>query len=51
MPEMTARDDLRQLVHAYLKSAAPNPPVDAVVEFFLAARAEAVSLPRLFATV
>jgi hypothetical protein len=40
--EPAAREDLRALVAAYLAGAAPAPPVDAVVDFYLAARAEAV---------
>jgi len=42
--EPAVREDLRALVAAYLASAAPAPPVDAVVDFYLAARAEAVRM-------
>ena len=42
LPEPNAREDLRALVAAYLGGTVPNPPVDAVVDFYLAAKAEAV---------
>ena len=42
MAEPGARADLAALVAAYLAGAAPAVPVDAVVDFYLAARAEAV---------
>ena len=44
--EPGARGDLAALVAAYLVGAAPAVPVDTVVDFYLAARAEAVR-PRL----
>ena len=45
--EPGARADLAALVAAYLVGAAPAVPVDAVVDFYLAARTEAVR-PWLF---
>ena len=39
---LTAREDLCAFVAAYLRPAAPDPPVDAVVDFYLAARTDAV---------
>ena len=47
MAEPGAREDLRALVAAYLVGAAPAVPVDAVVDFYLAARIEAVRPPPL----
>ena len=44
MAEPGARADLAALVAAYLVGAAPAVPVDAVVDFYLAGRAEAVRL-------
>eukprot|EP00882_Tetradesmus_deserticola_P008051 GHRQ01008480.1.p1 GENE.GHRQ01008480.1~~GHRQ01008480.1.p1 ORF type:complete len:510 (+),score=225.95 GHRQ01008480.1:1216-2745(+) len=41
--EPRSRQDLAQLVGGYLAGAAPAPPVDAVVDLYLAAKAEAVS--------
>lgn len=41
--EPTARADLRAVVAEYLSGAAPNPPLDAVVDFYVAAKHEAVS--------
>ena len=43
VPEMTAREDLQQVVLSYLRPATPAPPADAVVDFYLAVRAAAVS--------
>ena len=43
VPEMTARPDLQQLVLSYLWPVSQEPPADAVVDFYLAARKEAVS--------
>jgi midasin len=40
--EPSAREDLCALVAGYLAGAAPAPPVDAVVDFYRAAKAEAV---------
>eukprot|EP00884_Botryococcus_braunii_P010443 jgi/Botrbrau1/193/Bobra.0022s0173.1 len=43
--EPSAREDLRQLVLSYLQGTAPSPPADAVVDFYIAAKAaEAASL-------
>lgn len=42
MPEPSSREDLRGLVAAYLRDTVPNPPLDAVVDFYLAAKLEAV---------
>lgn len=44
VPEPTAREDLAVLVAAYLAGMGAAPPVDAAVDFYLAAKAEAVSL-------
>ena len=44
VPEMTAREDLQQVVLSYLRPATPAPPADAVVDFYLAVRAAAVRL-------
>ena len=45
VPEPSQREDLRALVHSYLAGVGgPTPPVDAVVDFYLAAKAEAVSV-------
>lgn len=41
--EPRSRQDLGQLVGGYLAGAAPAPPVDAVVDLYRAAKAEAVS--------
>jgi hypothetical protein len=41
--EPTARGELAALAAAYLADALPNPPVDSIVDFYLAAKAEAVS--------
>jgi MoxR-like ATPase len=46
LPEPSAREDLRALVASYLGGTVPHPPVDAVVDFYLAARAEAVRVQR-----
>lgn len=40
--EPSERSDLLMLAAAYLASAAPKPPLDAVVDFYCAAKAEAV---------
>lgn len=40
--EPSSREDLRGLVAAYLRDTVPNPPLDAVVDFYLAARADMV---------
>ncbi len=40
--EPTALADLRAVVAEYLAGAAPNPPLDAVVDFYIAAKHEAV---------
>ena len=45
--EPTALADLRAVVAEYLSGAAPNPPLDAVVDFYTAAKHEAVSSPFL----
>lgn len=45
MPEPSSREDLRGLVAAYLSDTVPNPPLDAVVDFYLAAKLEAVRPP------
>ncbi|KAK9809153.1 hypothetical protein WJX72_010301 [[Myrmecia] bisecta] len=39
--EPSAREDLQALVFAYLQGATPSPPVDSVVDFYLAAKHEA----------
>ena len=41
--EPTARGELAALAAAYLADALPNPPVESIVDFYLAAKAEAVS--------
>ena len=41
--EPAARADLEALVAAYLLGTAPHPPIDKVVDFYLAAKAAAVS--------
>jgi hypothetical protein len=41
--EPAARGELAALAAAYLADAVPNPPVDSIVDFYLAAKAEAVS--------
>ena len=41
--EPSQREDLRILVLAYLQGTAPKPPVDNAVDFYLAAKAAAVS--------
>lgn len=43
--EPAARGELAALAAAYLADAVPNPPVDSIVDFYLAAKAEAVSEP------
>ena len=40
--EPSERSDLLMLAAAYLAGAAPKPPLDAVVDFYCAAKAEAV---------
>lgn len=40
--EPGAREELAAIAAAYLADAVPNPPVDAIVDFYLAAKAEAV---------
>lgn len=40
--EPAARSELAALAAAYLRDAVPNPPVDSIVDFYLAAKAEAV---------
>lgn len=42
MAEPSERSDLLMLAAAYLAGAAPQPPLDAVVDFYIAAKAEAV---------
>jgi midasin (ATPase involved in ribosome maturation) len=42
LAEPGSREDLRAMVAAYLRDTVPNPPADAVVDFYLAAKAEAV---------
>lgn len=43
VPEPSQREDLRSLVHSYLSGiGGPAPPLDAVVDFYLAAKSEAV---------
>lgn len=42
VPEPSGRDDLRALVAAYLAGTGPAPPIDPIVDFYLAAKAEAV---------
>ena len=44
--EPSARADLEALVAAYLLGTAPHPPISGVVDFYLAAKAAAVSLLR-----
>ena len=41
--EPSQREDLRILVLAYLQGTAPKPPVDSAVDFYLGAKAAAVS--------
>ena len=48
VPEMTDRKDLQQLVLSYLWPVSQDPPADAVVDFYLAARTEAVRLVSFF---
>lgn len=43
VPEMTAKEDLEQLVLNYLWPVSQEPPIDAIVSFYLTARNEAVS--------
>lgn len=43
VPEPSAPADLAVLVGSYLAGAAPQPPVEAVVQLYLATKAEAVS--------
>jgi hypothetical protein len=40
---MTNRGDLQQLVLSYLRNSTQDPPVDAIIDFYLASRTEAVS--------
>ena len=42
MAEPSERSDLLMLAAAYLAGAAPQPPLDAVVDFYVAVKAEAV---------
>lgn len=42
--EPRSREDLGQLVGSYLAGAGPAAPVEQVVDFYLAAKAEAVSV-------
>eukprot|EP00955_Chlamydomonas_euryale_P066431 359544-Chlamydomonas_euryale.AAC.5 len=43
VPEPSQREDLQALVHTYLAGVGgPAPPVDAVVDFYLAAKTGAV---------
>ena len=44
MAEPTERSDLLMLAAAYLAGAAPQPPLDAVVDFYVAAKYEAVRI-------
>eukprot|EP00898_Chlorokybus_atmophyticus_P007316 jgi/Chlat1/7586/Chrsp63S07074 len=39
--EMVNREDLREFVHYYLRDSIPQPPVDDIIDFYLAARAMA----------
>ncbi len=41
--EMESREDLKVIVHAYLKDIAASPPVNEVVDFYLGARKAASS--------
>ncbi|KXZ56433.1 hypothetical protein GPECTOR_1g386 [Gonium pectorale] len=41
VPEPAGREDLAALVAAYLAGVGPSPPVDAAVDFYLAAKTEA----------
>jgi hypothetical protein len=44
VPEPSQREDLRSLVYSYLAGVSgPAPPVDNVVDFYIAAKTEAVS--------
>ena len=47
--EPSERSDLLMLAAAYLADAAPQPPLDAVVDFYCAAKAEAVCCALLIA--
>lgn len=40
--EMTQRPDLQQLVLSYLPATTHDTPADAIIDFYLTARAEAV---------
>ena len=40
--EPAARSELAALAASYLADAVPSPPLDAIVDFYLAAKAEAV---------
>ncbi|EFJ44763.1 hypothetical protein VOLCADRAFT_121252, partial [Volvox carteri f. nagariensis] len=54
VPEPAAREDLAVLVAAYLAGVGAAPPVDAVVDFYLAAKAEALApsaAPRMEALI
>jgi midasin len=42
--EYASREDLRGLVATYLRNTVPNPPLDSVVDFYLATKAEMVRL-------
>ena len=42
VPEPSQREELASLVHGFLQDCGPAPPVDQVVDFYLAAKAEAV---------
>ena len=48
VPEMTERSDLEQLIHSYLRPATQNVPADAIVDFYLTARLEAVCIKLYF---
>lgn len=41
--EPSQREDLSMMVHSYLQSSTPNPPIDGIVDFYLAAHAEAAA--------
>lgn len=41
--EPSTRDELGAIAASYLSDAVPNPPTDDIVNFYLAAKAEAVS--------
>lgn len=50
VPEMTDRTDLQQLILSYLRSVTQGVPADAIIDFYLNARAEAVSVHHLAQT-